>query len=501
MIYLYVLCAGILLSGVTIRLVLAYAPRLGLIDRPGEHKQHTHITPFVGGFGIFAALLGGLALMQAWGNLPGMSWWPLAAGGALMFATGLVDDILRLGFKIRLVLQTLAALIMIQAGGVLLTDLGNIGPMGSIELGWLAVPFTVLATVGVINAMNMIDGIDGLSGSLSFISLFLLVVLATGAGQSGLAILALALAGGALGFLYFNLRYGHQHRARVFMGDNGTMLLGFLFAWLFIGLSQGPARAMTPVTALWLFSIPLMDTVGVMLRRIWMGRSPFRPDRYHLHHLFLRAGFTVKDTTLAIVMLHLALGGIGVAAYWAGVSEQVLFLAFLGVFAVFFYLILRPWRFVPALRKLHTLLGLASPETRGVFIGHFPPAQAAKAREHLSNFSKGCGPHQLQMYQTNHHGASSSYLVLELACEDTDMLVEEVKGVMRRLKREYAQHGDIQVRHYVQRSNANDRRAANKHAPAERRRRDRRQERGKVLLYPTGNRVAETVMRAEAMVR
>jgi UDP-GlcNAc:undecaprenyl-phosphate GlcNAc-1-phosphate transferase len=94
----------------------------------------------------------------------------------------------------------------------------------------------------------------------------------------------------SVGFLYYNLRYPGNRRARVFLGDNGSMLLGFLFAWLFIALSQGEPAAMTPVTALWLFALPLMDTVGVMLRRIWLGKSPFRADRHHLHHLFVRAG-------------------------------------------------------------------------------------------------------------------------------------------------------------------------------------------------------------------
>ena len=116
----------------------------------------------------------------------------------------------------------------------------------------------------------------------------------------------LIIAGGVAGFLYFNLRYLRQRRARCFLGDNGSMLLGFVFAWLLSDLSQmtdGSPRAITPITTLWLFAVPLIDTLCVMLRRMWLGRSPFHADRHHLHHLFLRAGFRVQDTVLVLAFL------------------------------------------------------------------------------------------------------------------------------------------------------------------------------------------------------
>jgi len=201
---------------------------------------------------------------------------------------------------------------MVFWGGVALHDLGELAFGAPLELGFLAIPFTLFATIGVINALNMIDGIDGLSGSVSLVTLFLLAVVAFTGGASDYALLALGLLGGVAGFLFFNLRFLSQRRARVFLGDNGSMLLGFLFAWLLIALSQGPGRVITPVTALWLLSIPLMDTLGVMLRRIWLGKSPFRPDRHHLHHLFIRAGFRVQDIVYAIALIQLTLGAIGI---------------------------------------------------------------------------------------------------------------------------------------------------------------------------------------------
>ena len=151
----------------------------------------------------------------------------------------------------------------------------------------------------------MIDGVDGLSGSVSFVTLLFIATVAFIADDRHNLMLTTALIGGVLGFLYFNLRYRKQRYARVFLGDNGSMLLGLLFAWLFVDLTQGSNPAMTPVTAIWLFSVPLMDTVSVMLRRFWLGKSPFSPDRHHLHHLMQRAGFRVSEIVFIIVLLHI----------------------------------------------------------------------------------------------------------------------------------------------------------------------------------------------------
>lgn len=216
----------------------------------------------------------------------------------------------------------------------------------------------------------MIDGIDGLSGSVSLVSLGLIGVVAYSAHSSWSLFLIVALMGGVAGFLYYNLRYPGNGRARVFLGDNGSMLSGFLFAWLLVALSQGDGRvAMTPVTALWLFALPLMDTVGVMVRRIWLGKSPFRPDRQHLHHLLVRAGFRVCDIVLVAVILQLGFGLTGIAGLLL-VTPHVLVVPrrIRGVFL----LTLRPWRVVPWLRRLNHALGLPSLQVRGVLVGYLP---------------------------------------------------------------------------------------------------------------------------------
>ncbi|MDP1905135.1 MAG: MraY family glycosyltransferase [Pseudomonadota bacterium] len=482
---------GLVLSGIAIRIGIPLSHQMGVVDQPGGHKLHDFSTPFVGGIGVFVALLGTLALSA---TLPGMAsaaamaqWQALALGASIMFATGLADDIYHLGFKIRFLIQTGVAMVMVFGGGVVLTDLGNLAFGEKLELGWLAVPFTIFATVGVINALNMIDGIDGLSGLVSLVTLFLLALVAFVGGAYDYAILAAGLLGGVAAFLHFNMRYRSHPRARVFLGDNGSMLLGFLFAWMFIALSQEPTREIRPVTALWLFAIPLMDTLGVMLRRLWLGKSPFRPDRHHLHHLFIRAGFRVQDIAYAIALIHLVLGMIGVLGLWAGVHGTWMLAAYLLVFAAYFYLIARPWRFVPVLRRIHTGLGLTSPDTRGVFLGHCELSGAQDLIAGIKTEMKSRDDYRLCVYQTEREGRSDVYVyaVLEVLSEETEGTSEELKRLVESLKRRFKGKMGVRTRQFLTRSVDNDRRVGQKNTTQEARNADRRMKHRKKLIHST----------------
>lgn len=455
--------ACLVISGLAIRVGMTFAGHLGVLDRPGGHKQHDVSTPFVGGFGVFAAVLSICCLSSlVFPELQLQTHLVLALGAAILFATGLADDIWHLNFRTRFVVQTMVALAMVFLGGVELRSLGGLIFTGyTLDLGPLAVPFTIFATVGLINAVNMIDGIDGLSGSLSLISLGLTAVVAAFAGNVNYLQLIIALMGGVAGFLYYNLRYAGNHRARVFLGDNGSMLLGFVFAWLFIALSQGEARAMTPVTALWLFAIPLMDTVAVMLRRIWMGKSPFHADRNHLHHLFLSAGFPVSHTVLTIATIQLVLGAFGVAGLVYRIPEPLMFWLFLAVFGVYFYVIARPWRFVPGLRRAAVLLHLPSSHARGIFIGYFTHEISAQILARTAEVLADLDEHRISLHQVRRRAPSapSIFALIDLGDTDNDATISEVRRRMLRLKARFADLPGVQVRHYMGRSVGNERRS------------------------------------------
>ncbi|GJL70903.1 MAG: hypothetical protein NMNS01_01020 [Nitrosomonas sp.] len=380
--FLLLLCVA--LSTVSIYMAIKWANTYRIADHPGEHKQHDESTPFVGGVGLFAAVCVAFAMLISVYPEHIQKWLVLGLCSVIIFITGFTDDIVRLSYKSRLIIQSVVALIMALVGGIVLNDLGGLLFGLTLQLHLLAIPFTVFAIVGGINVINMIDGIDGLSGSLSLISLLLLGIVALVAGDMPNLLLITTLIGGISGFLFFNLRFPSQSSARVFLGDNGSMLIGLLLAWLLVDLSQGSSPAMRPVVAIWLLAIPLMDAVSVMHRRIRMGLSPFKPDRNHLHHILLRAGYRVEEVVFAIVFLHFLLGIIGLTGLYLNVPDTVMLFGFLLIYAGYLYLTLHPWHYIPALCILHTRLHLTPAASRGTFAERHTDIVAKKLARRVS---------------------------------------------------------------------------------------------------------------------
>lgn len=482
MVKIGILLLSAVVSGVAIRLAMSAAPALKLVDHPGEHKQHEHSTPFVGGIGLFLAVMVSLlALSHLQPQLEGFAF-GLALATVIMFVTGLADDIWRLGFRIRFVIQACAALIMVFVGDVALRDLGGLLFDDSLPLGALSVPFTVFATIGVINALNMIDGMDGMAGSIAFMSLLVISAMAVGAGSAEHVIVSFGLLGGVGAFLYYNLRRRGQSRARVFLGDNGSMLLGLLLASLLIDMSQGESRVIAPVSAVWLLAVPLMDTVGVMLRRVWLGKSPFAPDRYHLHHLMQQAGFRVDDIVAIVAVLQLVLGVAGVGAHALGASEGVLLLAFLALFALYFAVTVRTWRAVVYLRKLHSALGLLPAASCGLCVGQ----DGAKDARHLIDaiaheLGQDADVH-VRIYEQAGPRGGRRYALVNIQLDDEGASVETIRRYVRIVRRRLREHQHVVVRALVLRDPANDPRAGAVTVDSDRRRADRRNPRALVLV-------------------
>ena len=333
--HLYWLLAGILLLSAGLILLLAGpASRLGLVDLPSTRKHHRQPVPLVGGIAIWAAFTTGMLLKPE--SLPDYGF--LLGGMTLMTLVGLLDDIHPLSPWFRLLFQVLAVLVMGLADHAVLTNLGNLFGSGDILLTHGAWLFTLFAVVGLINALNMMDGLDGLAGGQALIATGWLLLLCLhapiriDARLESLLVLALAIAG----FLLFNLRHPWRARASVFMGDAGSTLLGYVLAWFLIRMSQGEARALDPITAVWILALPLMDTVGVMIRRLMAGHSPFAADRQHLHFLLLGYGLSDARGVAILLLIAFGLGGLGVLAQWFGVPEYLRFYAFVVVFLLYF---------------------------------------------------------------------------------------------------------------------------------------------------------------------
>ncbi len=230
-------------------------------------------------------------------------------------------------------------------GGVVLGDLGGLASGGASFLlsGWEIV-FTVFCTVGVINALNMSDGVDGLAGGLSLVAVLGLAYVADSAGLAPERTLLLLLAVVVTGFLLFNMRLPWRHRALVFMGDAGSMFLGFAITWFLIAMSQGTDRAMAPVAALWLLMIPLFDTVWLILWRFSQGRSPTSSDIGHLHHVLQMTGMGAAASVWLMLTIAAVGAAAGVAALESGVAESTMFYLFLGLFIAYCTLMAVSWQ-------------------------------------------------------------------------------------------------------------------------------------------------------------
>lgn len=240
---------------------------------------------------------------------------------------------------IRLLLQILACMFVLRFTGWYLEDFGPLFSTAVVELGWAALPITVFAVLGVINSFNLVDGMDGLAGSLFLLGALGSMAFAIPSGNLDMAwFLALAVMA-VLGFLLLNARFRWNRSARVFLGDAGSLMLGFLLAWSLIRLGGGENRAFMPMTAVWLIAVPLLDTASLIWRRWREGRSAIHADQNHLHHLFLRAGFTVEATWGSIVGFASFLAGIGVLIEVTNLPNWLSFYTFMLIaFSYYFYL-------------------------------------------------------------------------------------------------------------------------------------------------------------------
>jgi len=328
-----------------ILLLRPLAPTLGLIDHPGGRKDHAAPVPLIGGLAILAGLAA-VAPMRT--LLPVL---PFLVAAALVALVGMLDDMHELHQIPRLMAQIGACAIMIFIAGVELRFVGNLLGAGAIGLSVFSIPVTAFAVVGVVNAVNMSDGLDGLAGSQSLIALCWYALAAALMDLTPQLLILLALAAGLVAFLPFNIRLPWRRRAMIFLGDAGSMLLGFALGWFAVDLTQGPGRVLPPICALWVVVIPLCDTVSLILRRLRSGQSPMAADRRHLHHLLLAKGFTVPQTVGLLAAASFVTGAIGIGGWQAGVPEPLLFILFVALYLGYHHTVKREWARIEATER------------------------------------------------------------------------------------------------------------------------------------------------------
>ncbi|GJB03942.1 hypothetical protein KAM477_40680 [Aeromonas caviae] len=239
---------------------------------------------------------------------------------------------------------------MIFAAGLYLKSLGHIFFSYEVDLGPLGYIVTIFAVLGAINAFNMVDGIDGLLGGLTMVTFGALAYIHYADGQLPLARFCLLMMIVVVPYICLNLGFPFGGRKKVFMGDAGSMLIGFTVIWVLLQGTQGPKAQMNPVTALWLIAIPLMDMTCIMVRRIRKGVSPFKPDREHLHHICLRAGLSSHQALVVICGTATLLAVAGIILEYGGVPEWVSLLLFALVFFLYYQLLHNIWRILARIK-------------------------------------------------------------------------------------------------------------------------------------------------------
>lgn len=290
-----------LITMICIPPTISFIHKYKLFDVPNARKEHKNPIPTLGGIAIVAGLFSAILLWFPFNTEPAMISFFLAV--LILFLLGIFDDLRDLSARYKFTVQIALATLM-AVSGIRITSFEGLFGIYELPLS-TQYTMTILAITGITNSFNLIDGIDGLAGGLAFMSLMVLGFFLTLSSDGHTALIAFALAGGLLAFLYFNL-----NPARIFMGDTGSLVTGFIIAILCIRLLQvnislvKPVISNGPVFTLGIVMIPVFDALRVFAIRIWRGSSPFQADRTHIHHLLTRQGFSHAFASALIYILH-----------------------------------------------------------------------------------------------------------------------------------------------------------------------------------------------------
>ena len=323
--------AAFVISFAATPIVKSFAHRVGAMDVPkDERRVHTYPIPRLGGLAIFLGFILSVVLFadiscQVQGIL---------LGSVVIVIVGVIDDIVPLSAIIKLVVQIIAALVAVFHG-VVIEVLSNPVVFSSsdyIRFGFMSIPVTVIWIVAITNSVNLIDGLDGLAVGVSTISSVTMLIIALVVSDINVAVIMSALAGACLGFLPYNL-----NPAKIFMGDTGALLLGYILATVSIlGLFKFYAVISFAVPFL-VIGLPLFDTVFAVLRRVLSGRSPMSPDRGHFHHRLIDMGLSQKQAVAILYAISAVLGLAAVVIATSGEIKAVIFVFAVAVAALVGY--------------------------------------------------------------------------------------------------------------------------------------------------------------------
>ncbi len=302
--------------------VKSLARRIGALDKPDPRKVHTEPMPRLGGLAIYAGFC--LAVVTTLGTqnrqLQG-----ILVGGTLMLLLGAIDDFRPLRARVKFLGQILIAALVVIYFGVRIEWLTN--PFrGMVYLGKLGIPLTILWIVAVVNTINLSDGLDGLAAGVSSIAAATLFLIAWKAGQLQVLVLTAALAGSTLGFLRYNF-----NPAKIFMGDSGSMSIGFILATIAVQGAMKSAATIAMAIPILALGLPIFDTSFAIVRRFLNGRPISEPDRGHLHHRLLEMGLSQRQAVMLMYLISVYLGFTAFVISVVDSSSAALVLAAVGL--------------------------------------------------------------------------------------------------------------------------------------------------------------------------
>ena len=330
-------------------LVVRIARAMRLLDKPEIRKVHASAIPRIGGTAIVVAMFASVLPVLALDNVIGEAFRQdqsqlimILAGGLFMFAVGLLDDVKGLQPRTKFLAQLVAAAAVCGAG--VRIESFAIGPGQGLHLGWLAWPVTLLWIVGVTNAMNLIDGLDGLAAGISTVTCSVIAAFALYTEQPVMAVLMLAMLGSLLGFLFLNF-----NPARIFMGDCGSLFLGFVLASASVRCADKGATIVGLALPFLAMGVPIFDTLFSILRRTLERRGIFSADRGHIHHRLLDGGLRQHQVAILIYVVTLIAAGLGM--FMIFVRGEMAF----AIFALVVAMLVLTFRAAGAIRLCETI--------------------------------------------------------------------------------------------------------------------------------------------------
>ncbi len=294
--------SALLISFISTPLARAFATKVGAVDVPKDSRRmHHHPIPRQGGLAIFLGFILGVVLFaEIDSQVRG-----ILLGAIVVVTVGAVDDLTPLTPSIKLVFQIIAALIAVYHG-IRIEVLSNPNPWSDNEflrLGFMSIPVTVIWIVGITNSVNLIDGLDGLAVGVSAIASMSILVISIVLGQWNIAIILAALTGACIGFMPYNL-----NPARIFMGDTGALLLGYVLATVSVSGLFKYYAIISFVVPLLSLGLPIFDTIFAIIRRLLKGQNPLAPDRGHFHHRLIDMGLSQKQAVAILYSISAVLG-------------------------------------------------------------------------------------------------------------------------------------------------------------------------------------------------